>query len=222
MEGSKEHDSGVRADVLLASGMHNFTPAQVGHWIIEATQVLRAKPPSYALPPLYRLKSLCPDYQAWPPARSLVSDLWGSHMLCVPPLTHSWSKGCQWLPERFVGMQDLAVFQERTVQFLVHINHAVLQHVKHVAPWTLQFTPRLLSSYMQLFCNSVRLHMLARRVPQALIIQMHTLLTSLVQVHPACHADTAGSPAAVVQTVTTCTCLKASAWGSLYGGTVIY
>lgn len=81
-----------------------------------------------------------------------------------------------------MALQDLAVFQERTVQFLVHINHGVLQHVKHVAPWTLQFTPHLLSSYMQLFCNAVRLHMLARGVPQALILQMHTLVTSLVQV----------------------------------------
>lgn len=74
------------------------------------------------------------------------------------------------------------MFQERTVQLLVHINHGVLQHIRQVAPWTLQFTPRLLSQYMQLFCNTVRLNLLARGVPQTLIIQLHTLVTGLVQV----------------------------------------
>ena len=78
-------------------------------------------------------------------------------------------------------VQDLAVFQERTVQYLIHISQGTLQYVKHVAPWTLQFTPALLGSYMQLFCNAIRLHMLARGMPRALIVQLHTLLVNLVQ-----------------------------------------
>ena len=67
------------------------------------------------------------------------------------------------------------------MQFLLHVDHAVLQHVDHVAPLSLDYTPDLLSSYMQLFCNAVRLHMLARGMPRALVVQLHTLLQNLVQ-----------------------------------------
>jgi len=74
------------------------------------------------------------------------------------------------------------VFQQRTVQFLVHIDQSILQHVDRVAPLTLDYTPRLLGGYMQLFCNAIRLHMLARGMPSTLFIQLHTLLFNLVQV----------------------------------------
>jgi len=78
-------------------------------------------------------------------------------------------------------LQDIAVFQQRTVQFLVHIDKSILHHVDRVAPLTLDYTPKLLGGYMQLFCNAVRVHMLARGMPCALIIQLHTLLFNLVQ-----------------------------------------
>lgn len=89
-------------------------------------------------------------------------------------------------PHRFqvraACMQDAAVFQERTVQFLLHVDCAVLHHVDRVASLSLDYTPQLLSNYMQLFCNAVRLQLLARGMPRRLIIQLHTLLLNLSQV----------------------------------------
>lgn len=65
---------------------------------------------------------------------------------------------------------------------MLRVDQGVLQHVSSVASLSLEFTPQLLSDYMQLLCNAVRVHLLARGMPRALVIQLHTLLHGYVQV----------------------------------------
>ena len=78
--------------------------------------------------------------------------------------------------------QDLAMFQQRTVQFLLYVDQAILQHVDRAAQLSMIYTPELLTGYMTLFCNAVRLQILACGMPKTLVIQLYTLAVNLAQV----------------------------------------
>ena len=65
---------------------------------------------------------------------------------------------------------------------MLRVDQGVLQHVSSVASLSLAYTPQLLSDYMHLLCNAVRLHLLAQDMPRPLIVQLYTLLKSHVQV----------------------------------------
>lgn len=60
---------------------------------------------------------------------------------------------------------------------------ALLQGVADsVAPFSLDYTPSLLEQYMQLFCSSIRLQLLARALPSKLIWQLYSLVYSYTRI----------------------------------------
>lgn len=89
-----------------------------------------------------------------------------------------------YLPIKIRVMQDTALFQERTVQYLLHLDQSVLRHVDRASPLSMDYTPELLTKYMTLFCNAVRIQILVNSMPKALIIQLYTLVYNLDQVKP--------------------------------------
>ena len=106
-----------------------------------------------------------------------------------------------------LALQDVALFQQRTVQFLLHMDQSILQHVDHVAHLSMDYTPELLGGYMTLFCNAIRLQLLAASMPKALIIQLYTLVVNLCQVSSPrpLIADLWSSWAVTISVVVTCT-----------------
>lgn len=74
------------------------------------------------------------------------------------------------------------MFQQKTVQFLLHMDQTILQHVDHAAHISMEYTPELLMGYMTLFCSAIRLQILGSSMPKALIIQLYTLAVNLGQV----------------------------------------
>ena len=72
-------------------------------------------------------------------------------------------------------LQDVAACQAR--------NLALLQGVADsMAPFSLDYTPSLLDQYMQLFCSSIRLQLLARALPSKLTWQLYSLVYSYTRI----------------------------------------
>ena len=51
-----------------------------------------------------------------------------------------------------------------------------------MAPFSLDYTPSLLDQYMQLFCSSMRLQLLARALPSKLTWQLYSLVYSYTRI----------------------------------------
>lgn len=51
-----------------------------------------------------------------------------------------------------------------------------------MAPFSLDYTPSLLDQYMQLFCSSIRLQLLARALPSKLTWQLYSLVYSYTRI----------------------------------------
>ncbi|KAK9814453.1 hypothetical protein WJX72_006133 [[Myrmecia] bisecta] len=89
-------------------------------------------------------------------------------------------------------LQDVAAFQERTVQFLISMGQTF-------APFCMSYTPELLEGYMDLACAAIRLQLLARHMPSKLIIQLYTAVRGLATVQAGGEPD--GDPPARLQMV---------------------
>ena len=76
--------------------------------------------------------------------------------------------------------QDLAEFKARLLRFLAHCERELL-------PFCPARAPELLMAALELVANTARLHLLAARLPAALILQLHTLAHCLASVRlPLC------------------------------------
>mmetsp|Transcript_42380 Transcript_42380/g.108423 ORF Transcript_42380/g.108423 Transcript_42380/m.108423 type:complete len:1253 (-) Transcript_42380:98-3856(-) len=64
--------------------------------------------------------------------------------------------------------EEVAIFQEHTLRVMTDMSQSLL-------PFSVAYTPQLLDAYMCLFVDACKVHMLAARVPRALIIQYYTV-----------------------------------------------
>lgn len=72
-------------------------------------------------------------------------------------------------------MQDVAACQAATAALLRGVANSM-------APFSLDYTPSLLEQYMQLFCSSIRLQLLARALPGKLTWQLYSLVYSYTRI----------------------------------------
>lgn len=72
-------------------------------------------------------------------------------------------------------MQDVAACQAATAALLRGVANSM-------APFSLDYTPSLLEQYMQLFCSSIRLQLLARALPSKLTWQLYSLVYSYTRI----------------------------------------
>ena len=72
-------------------------------------------------------------------------------------------------------MQDVAACQARNLTLLQGVADSM-------APFSLDYTPSLLDQYMQLFCSSIRLQLLACALPSKLLWQLYSLVYSYTRI----------------------------------------
>jgi len=65
-------------------------------------------------------------------------------------------------------LEEIAIFQEHTLRVLTDLSQSLL-------PFSLEYTPELLDSYMGLFTEACKIHILAAKMPRPLILQMYAL-----------------------------------------------
>uniref|UniRef100_A0A7S1X4R1 Uncharacterized protein n=1 Tax=Tetraselmis chuii TaxID=63592 RepID=A0A7S1X4R1_9CHLO len=63
--------------------------------------------------------------------------------------------------------EEIAIFQEHTLRVMTDLSQSLLA-------FSLNYTPQLLDAYMGLFVDACKVHILAAKVPRALIIQYYT------------------------------------------------
>lgn len=74
---------------------------------------------------------------------------------------------------RFLVGQEVAIFQEHTLRVMTDMSQSLL-------PFSVAYTPQLLDAYMCLFVDACKVHMLAARVPRALIIQVGAIQHAMI------------------------------------------
>ena len=90
----------------------------------------------------------------------------------LSPRTEMWKYKSQPL-----HMQEMSDFKTRLTVFLQ-------EHGELTSALTVKYTPGLLSQFVELTGNTVRMHLLARHMPYKQIIQLYTLVYATVEVSP--------------------------------------